>query len=1176
MLDWLAAWGVSSAVGFLFKDAIAPLAKGALEDYVKDFFKDSIRDFTGLLAKDTLQKVAGQALKEFLAIVQQELEVADVPEGELARYISPLSQFIRDDAVKALLGSAFAENERDFDYRSLSKNWHRLNLLSVPDEFRWESVGKLYLKKVKALIRESDELRVILDSQKLESIDQNTRELLGIIPDFDLGRYQEGIREQYGNLRLDSLDTDGAAYDRLKLWSIFIPQNVREVHQIVPKVYELPKEHLRRLRDSHQLEGDLALEELAKYREVYTQQPIRPVLDIINDKGNYRYIVILGDPGAGKSSLLQYLALTWANSPLNNVISLPIPLLIELRTYLRNREERHCKNFLEFFHQSSTVSHLNQHQLHEQLKTGKVLVMFDGLDEVFDPGKREDVITDIHRFTNEYPQVQVIVTSRVIGYKVQRLRDAEFRHFMLEDLDESQINDFIYRWHELTFSNEADKLRKRERLQRAINTSKSIKELAANPLLLTMMAILNRNQELPRDRPELYNQASRVLLQQWDVERALIEDPRLDPNTIDYKDKQAILRLVAYQMQGNTKGLAGNVISATDLERIITDYLKTIEVNEPRTLGRVLINQLRMRNFILCFLGGDYYAFIHRTFLEYFCAWEYVWQFKETQTLSLAQLKEEVFGKHWQDESWHEVLRLIVGMLESRFGGEIIEFLMGEDGESEKFQNIFLAAKCLEEVRNRQFITATDRKLLDVVKSLTTYYIHSSLLELFSLQEIKLIIKIRTQAVAAIAITWQNDPDTLPLLKQWVNSDDPWVNFDDPWGIQEVAVEAIAKGWKNDPDTLPLLKQLIISHDNLAVRDAAVSAIAKGWKDEPDTLPLLKRWVTDNDDWAVRRAALHAIVQGWKNEADTLPLLKQLVTNDDNSFIRRAAVEAIAKGWENHPDTLPLLKQLVTNNDSSVRKVVLHAIAQGWKDDPDTLPLLKERVTNDDDSWVRLVALEAIANSWHDDPDTLSLLKQRVTFDENEDVRCAALTGIVNRWKNHQDTLFLLKEWVTSNQNSDVRSTAVTVIAKKWKDDPDTLPLLKQKVTFDENEDVRCAALEAIAQGWKNDPDTLPLLKERVTNEDNYFVRYVAIEAIAQGWKNDPDIFELLYNVTINDPFQREEDWQDNPRQIALAAIIKNYPNHPQIIPILQDRLANDTDEKLREFAKKQLQKLGY
>ena len=72
------------------------------------------------------------------------------------------------------------------------------------------------------------------------------------------------------------------------------------------------------------------------------------------------------------------------------------------------------------------------------------------------------------------------------------LRDADFRHFILQDLDSEQIEDFIYRWHDLTFKDEADKVRKRDRLQAAIRYLQTIRELAGNPLLLTMMAILNR------------------------------------------------------------------------------------------------------------------------------------------------------------------------------------------------------------------------------------------------------------------------------------------------------------------------------------------------------------------------------------------------------------------------------------------------------------------------------------------------------------------------------------------------------------------------------------------------------------------------------------------------------------------------------------------------------------
>ncbi|WP_287518581.1 hypothetical protein [Okeania sp. SIO2C2] len=185
-----------------------------------------------------------------------------------------------------------------------------------------------------------------------------------------------------------------------------------------------------------------------------------------------------------------------------------------------------------------------------------------------------------------------------------------------------QIEDFIQRWHNLTYIDEGERERKRERLKRAIKDYSAIKELAENPLLLTMMAVLNRNQELPRDRAELYNQASRVLLQQWDVEGKLM-DAKIEQVAIDYKDKQEILRRIAFFMQGNKEGLAGNLIQENDLERIIREYLKSIDINDVRTVARALMEQLRSRNFVLCFVGAEYYAFVHRTFLEYFCAWEY-------------------------------------------------------------------------------------------------------------------------------------------------------------------------------------------------------------------------------------------------------------------------------------------------------------------------------------------------------------------------------------------------------------------------------------------------------------------------------------------------------------------------------------------------------------------------
>ena len=780
---------------------------------------------------------------------------------------------------------------------------------------------------------------VVLDSQYLEEIKKNTQEAAGIIPDFDLLRYQEAIKERYGKLQLDSLDTSGYAYNELKLWRIFITQNVREVHEILPQLHELPKEHLKRLQENKQLDEEIKLEDLEDYKKIYFEQPIRSVLEIINNKQTYKYIVILGDPGSGKSTLLQYLALNWAESPLNNSISQPIPLLIELRTYMRQRDNQECKNFLEFFHKSpGVVHHFNQHQLQTQLKAGNALMMLDGLDEVFDVGKREDVITDIHRFTKEYPNIQVIVTSRVIGYKPQRLRDAQFKHFMLQDLEGEEIEDFIYRWHELTFNDEVDKIRKKERLQRAIDNSKAIRELAANPLLLTMMAILNRNQELPRDRAELYNQSSRVLLHQWDVERALVEDKRLDPKTIDYKDKQAMLRQVAYLMQTSDKGLAGNLIKESDLEKVLTDYFKSIEFEKARAAAKLMINQLRSRNFMLCYLGADYYAFVHRTFLEYFCAYEYVWQFKETQTLTIEELKTEVFGKHWMDESWHEVLRLIAGMINSKFVGEIIEYLIEVDGQKEGYLNLLVAAECFSEVRNRLELISIYRKLIDIPLEVSHNFNWS-----YDIKEEKLVgFKLRTSLARFVSIIvklWNDYPETSQWLKSNIklpaNSDiKSQLNLQLGAEVRAASLQELVNGWKNDFDILGILKACA-QYEYDIVRCVAILELARSWKDDPDCLSIIKKCAKLNDNffgapWLVRDVALRALSEYWKDEPEIFEFLYQCALFDpfdkydtDIRFPspRGSALTAILNNYPEHPQTLPLLHDRAENDpDEKLRE----------------------------------------------------------------------------------------------------------------------------------------------------------------------------------------------------------------------------------------------------------------
>jgi HEAT repeats/NACHT domain len=874
MIDGLVMWGATQAVGIVVKPILEEFAKDTGKDFAKDFFKDALKKVIHLPEPDILKEAYGKALKEFLQLMEQELVNANCREEQIWEYIQPLKQFVLLENVAAALGNAFELDCKSIDTPIITQAWQDLTAPSLPEGFSWEFVSQSYIRAVKKIINESEKLRSIHAAQAQIETAEGIRDLVGITPEFDLRKYAEGLLEQYGTVKLDSLDTTGVYYSELKLWKIFIPQNVRECQEFLPQVYELPKEHRLRLRDDEQVdEAEITEAELDQYHRAYRSQVNRSILEIVAGNSPLHHVIILGDPGAGKSSLLQYLALIWAAQSIRDLAVPPTPLLVELRTYAREKQMGRCQDILTFLHSGNITCRLDQQQLHDKLKAGHAIALFDGIDEVFDPVLREEVVTDIHRFTNDYPQVRVIATSRWLGYKVEKLRGAGFQHFMLQDLEDEQIEDFIQRWHDLTFPVGADKERKRDRLQKAIRESKSIRELAGNPLLLTMMAILNRHQELPRDRPELYNQASRVLLHQWDVETKLLEDPQLKDLriSIDYKDKQGMLRKVAHHMQSSAKGLAGNIISATDLENILTDYLRGIvEKGEPRMVARQMIHQLRHRNFILCYLGADSYAFVHRTFLEYFCAWEFVWQFEKEKTLTVEQLKNEVFAPHWQDESWHEVLRLISGMIDAKFVTEMIDYLMEQKIDQSMFldeehklkkeglSNLLLSANCLLEVRSNQVIHTTTvdvmARLQDELKEKTLY---------------KLNRKTALSLTSLVIAIEQDNYKILQWLKDCLESSS-LSSF-----VPESAVQAISQqGLKNNPDALPWLKQQAQDNDDRYVRLAAVQTIAQGWKNDPETLSWLKRQIQDNSNTYARYIAQEALINGWKNDPDTLEIIK--------------------------------------------------------------------------------------------------------------------------------------------------------------------------------------------------------------------------------------------------------------------------------------------------------------
>ena len=74
--------------------------------------------------------------------------------------------------------------------------------------------------------------------------------------------------------------------------------------------------------------------------------------------------------------------------------------------------------------------------------------------------------------------------------------------------------------------------------------------------------------------------------------------------------------------------------------------------------------------------------------------------------------------------------------------------------------------------------------------------------------------------------------------------------------------------------------------------------------------------------------------------------------------------------------------------------------------------------------------------------------------------------------------------------------------------------------------------------------------------------------AITRGWKDDLELLDLFQTIAINDPFERQNQHQDNPRQTALAFLLRQYPAHSSVLALLQDRVQNDPDPQLRKWAR--------
>ena len=311
-------------------------------------------------------------------------------------------------------------------------------------------------------------------------------------------------------------------------------------------------------------------------------------------------LIILGKPGAGKTTFLKHLAMQCISG---DFLADRVPIFISLKDIAQGS----CP--------VSLLTHITQqfaaktHLILDALTQGKALLLLDGLDEVR-ACDRPQVLQTVRQFLAQFHANHFVITCRIAA---QDYIFEQFTEVEIADFDDSQIASFAQKWFASSAALPFDFLH-------TLFANPPIHELATSPILLTLLCLIfEDSRSFPASRSALYQEALQVLMKTWDASRHL--DRASAGKLLSLPQKEALLSRIALMRfeQGDY------FFRQKEVEQSIWDYRCTLAQTSFTSddLGldsEAILKSLEADHGLLVERARGIYSFSHCTFQEYFAA----------------------------------------------------------------------------------------------------------------------------------------------------------------------------------------------------------------------------------------------------------------------------------------------------------------------------------------------------------------------------------------------------------------------------------------------------------------------------------------------------------------------------------------------------------------------------